>query len=183
MDVLTHFIHITNDSFYSAEGIDHTRMTQSVASIHQRWADPEEDRTLTIIEGHRVFQNLALVRQAHLLVWIHCPRQVRRARYSVGFNDSDWTQKCNDEKSYLDSVLNIIQNDKCSILNGMQPVSVNVKILLAMMVSETAAKTKVYRAVPPNELFNENLETLMVKDFSPLKNEEVLSILKTNFGS
>ena len=65
----------------------------------------------------------------------------------------------------------------------MQPVSVNVKILLAMMVSETAAKTRVYRAVPPNELFNENLETLMVKDFSPLKNEEVLSILKTNFGS
>ena len=76
------------------------------------------------------------------MVWIHCPRQVRRARYSVGFNDPDWTQKCNDEKSYLDSVLNIIQNDKCSILNGMQPVSVNVKILLAMMVSETAAKTR-----------------------------------------
>ena len=114
-----HFIHITNDSFYSGDDIDHTRMTQSVSSIHDRWAKGNVDRTLTVAEGHRVFLNESLVRSSCIHIWIHTLRQIRRTRYKTGFNDSDWFQKCHIEEKYLESVKHIIRGPKCNILSGL----------------------------------------------------------------
>ena len=52
-------LHFCNDSFYSSGAvtkIDHDRMNQSISSIHARFApEGQPDRTVTIVEGHRVF--------------------------------------------------------------------------------------------------------------------------------
>ena len=97
-----------NDSFYQRGGgreVDHNRMNQSIHSTHSRFSpEGEPDRTVTIVEGHRVFQNEQLVRQSSILIWVHSPRQSRRLRHkNKSFSDEEWSQKCVIERRYFDS--------------------------------------------------------------------------------
>ena len=152
-----------NDNFYLRGGgteVDHNRMNQSIHSIHARFApEGEPDRTVTIVEGHRVFQNEQVVCQSSILIWVHSPLhlQSRRLRQNdKSFTDEEWSQNVALKIDILIGFGMSSMEGNAMSLNGLHPPKYNARLILSMMVTrrETGNPT-IYRAVSSDDMFDE----------------------------